>query len=274
MAGAEAGRRCRRCRRETVHRQRRSALEKKLSGWLGLRRERCYRCGASQWNALPREERSRWVAVPAMLLVVAVTGAAIYIVSDPSTEAETAQATSAEGTAAVALPPSSAVADPQVVVAQPLPSSAPSTLPATSLKLEEQLPAAPPPAPAAGAVDVVPAAASDAAAPDPAQRTMRRQLVAVTPRWTGEEMEVRIEARPLPAGYSLRYVGSAGGYVLDLPGVWTLPANLRRSRAFTRSDLSSMDIGLHKDFVRFVFRTRQTQPPRVERIDGGFAIYI
>ncbi len=227
-----------------------------------MRRNQCVNCGALKWVPLPERQGPAW-GVIAAVVAVGVGGSALMLSGNSGASNE-----------AVAFHRQLAVAD------KPRPAE-PARLPEATVgpATEASLPPEPQAAALLRTADsqqasaypvadraTEPSSSSGAAeVAEPAAPSVR-ELRAVTPRWTGERMEVLIETDALPPDYTLTYVASSGGYVIDIPGVWSIRSGLRRSRSFTRSNLNALDVGLHESFLRIVLRTGQRQPePDISR---------
>ncbi len=105
--------------------------------------------------------------------------------------------------------------------------------------------------------------AASAAVPEAVAEQTSHRLQNLQVQWRDDAMEVRLEvAAAVFPTYSMRFDQQVAGYVLDIPGDWKLPAQLRMSRSFTRSSLQQMRIGLHDEFLRLVFELRE--PPSRE----------
>lgn len=254
------GRVCVKCGQRSVHRAPRKTWEKVIARLTGARRDRCYGCGAREWVPDPLRG-SLWqpLAVLAVLVGVVLLG---RVIADPASRAPHDDAP---------LPPVIAASEAAATrTLQPanLSGSAPvGVSPAEASIPDDDLPSRPD--------ESVNVAATAPASQEPPPQPQRHELRGVTPRWTGSAMEVRVETDATLETYSLIYVASSGGYVLDLPGVWQVSPTVVRSRSFTRSNLSSMDIGLHPKFLRLVFRTLQPEPaPRIRVDERGLRVLI
>lgn len=101
-------------------------------------------------------------------------------------------------------------------------------------------------------------------------------LTALDVRWTGSQMELTLNAGSERLSYDVREYATVRGYVIDLPGVWSLPDDLRTERTFTRSNLQRLRVGLHRDHLRLVLTLRKypSAPPRIERHEDGLRVLI
>jgi hypothetical protein len=111
---------------------------------------------------------------------------------------------------------------------------------------------APTPVPVATAVPTpVPAAVAEPS-------TVARRLDAVDVRWTGTAMELWVRTAALPAVESN---AAASAWQIDLPGRWTLPADLRAMRSFTRSNLRELRVKRDDAALRLTLVLRAGAPP-------------
>jgi len=228
-----------------VHRRHRAGWEKVRESLIGMRRNQCVNCGAAKWVPSPGREGPAWGAIVAVIAVGIGASALMFSRSGATNSAPAAMHRQVTVTAASEQAKAALQSDYDIDHEAVVPSPAEPAEPA-----EAEL--------AAQIGD--PKAVAESAVLIP------RELRAVTPRWTGERMEVLIEADALPADYTLIYVASSGGYVIDLPGEWKIAPGLRRSRSFTRSNLSALDVGLHETFLRVVLRTQiQTPKPDISK---------
>jgi hypothetical protein len=95
-------------------------------------------------------------------------------------------------------------------------------------------------------------------------------------RWTGEAMEVVLRADGGALYPQLEANAGIGGYVLDLPGDWRLPPDLRMTRSFERSNLQRLRIGRHRDFLRIVFSLREPAAgePLLDETEGRLRVLV
>ncbi len=249
-----AGRYCVKCGKSSVHRRSLGGAERMLSYVILARRDRCYRCGARSWVAI-RGPRARRAILAASVFWLGAAAALVYLMMRPMPQDI---ATSVAIAAAVP-----AVVDP--VIAVPPELSADRSVLSTDEQAvaSELLAAVPEEAPA----DVAEAAEAD----NGAAVVGVHQLRAIDARWHQNRMEIslQLEEGQFPP-HTLVFDKAAGGYVMDLPGQWQLPPQLRMSRSFTRSSLRQMNIGLHDEFLRIVFRLRgaATAAPAVSAEEG------
>ncbi len=263
-----AGRVCKQCRRSAVHRTKRGPLERVWSELIGMRRDVCFECGNRQWAPLPGRSGPAWSNVAALVAVFSLGGVVLIEFADPAPSRW--PSFSRASTADAAMPvPVDAASLPSVRNTAEMPAAAEVAAVESPPQSEAELvstagdPEPSPPVETEAEAVQVSAVAPAEPPPDPA--TVRRTLQAITPRWTGERMEVVVEADTLPPGPQLTYIAASRRYVLDLPGNWQLPSDLSRSRSFTRSNLMVMDVGLHPSYLRIVFGVQdQRQRPQFQ----------
>lgn len=251
--GVAAGRYCVKCGKNSVHRSALNGAERMLSYLVLQRRDRCYRCGARPWVSL-RGSRARSAIVVAGLFWLGLAAGLAYLLQQLPSDA-----------VAPVVVAAAAPAVEEVVAAVPVESSP--ELPPQGV--DEFAPVEP----TAVIPEEVPAAVTAAVpATDSAPATVSVQrLRSVDARWHQNRMEISLqldEGRFPP--HTLIFDKAAGGYVMDLPGHWQLPPQLRMSRSFTRSSLRQMNIGRHDEFLRVVFRLRgpATAAPVVSEDEG------
>lgn len=270
------GRRCRSCEAPSVHRSQRSLGQRALAWLVPVRPQHCVRCGHKSWGLLHADDGvAPYVTAGALWLLVLVAvfprnlmrtperAGAMQAAAGPLVQRENRR--SPQATAAVT-PGEESV---QVrSAAAPAPTSWPSAI-------------ADVPTPAASSIEAVSVSASasesTAAAPAPttAPEAHEKQLDGLDVRWTGEAMELMVRSRgELP--HALQFSAKVGGYVLDLPGRWQLPAGLRASRTFTRSNLSALRVGRHDEFLRIVLTLRDPSAPQplIEPGEAGLRLLI
>jgi hypothetical protein len=236
------GRRCRVCGQPSLHRKQRRAWQRALVWVLPLRPLHCTDCGASTWGPMPLNEARRQWSVAALLWLL-VLAALMFSTAAPAPE----------GTVRAA-PPAKAAA---TATATPVPAEGASPEPAQGTTL--------------------PTATPPAAAPDPVDVGRRRmRLQAVEARWTGEAMEVLLQAGGGAFHPRLSADAGIGGYVLDLPGDWRLAADLSTTQNFERSNLQRLRIGRHRDYLRIVFSLREPAAgaPTLDEGDGRLRVLV
>ncbi len=253
---------CKRCGKAAVHRRRRADWEKARDNLIGMRRNRCVNCGTAKWVPLSDRRGPAWGVIVAVL-AVGIGGSALALSGRNGVDREAAfhrqLVLAAKPLQANPVRPSADVVSPATGTPQPPEPRETALLRTAHAGQTSAQPEA------AGVTDASSPGAEAPAAAGPAAPAVS-ELRALTPRWTGERMEVLIDASALPADYTLSYVASSGGYVLDIPGVWSIRPGLRRSRSFTRSNLSAYDVGLHESFLRIVLRTVEREPePDISR---------
>ena len=272
-----AGRVCKQCRRSAVHRTKRGPLERVWSELIGMRRDVCFECGNRQWAPLPGRSGPAWSNIAALVAVCSLGGVALIEFADPApsrwpsfSRASTADAAMPVPVDAASLPSVRNTAEtPAAAEVAAVESQRQAGAEGTRVSADTE----PTPPPVETEAEAVPVSAVAPAEPPPDPATVRRTLQAITPRWTGERMEVVVEADTLPPGPQLTYIAASRRYVLDLPGNWQLPPDLRRSRAFTRSNLMVMDVGLHPNYLRIVFGVQdQRQRPQFQIAEGGVVL--
>lgn len=228
---------------------------------LPIRPYRCAACGRRRWGTVhPADGRLPWVT--STLAVGAVVGMAVYGATlwaegrggESRVLALRLESRLSGGAAERPSPPADAQADeaPTDGVGGSAASGA-GALHLRSSPLEHAVPETD-----AAAV----ASAATAAAPEEANLAVERFDV----RRVGEAMEIRIAIRGGTPQYRVSEVASVRGYVVDLPGRWTLPPSLRMSRSFTRTPLETLRIGRHADHLRLVLGMRDgaVRAPHIE----------
>jgi hypothetical protein len=241
------GRRCRSCGARAVHRAPRQRWQRWLAWVAPLRPQHCIECGAESWGPLHADEGLARYAVAAAfwLLVLSVLW--------PGGDA-------AVPVAAEHRPAPSPVGSPEP---EPVESMATAAVEVMPLDVAGDRATA-----AVESPNTVAAPVDDPTPAEARQRAMR--LDGIDVRWTGEAMEVVIRGGDGVLFHTLRFDANVQGYVLDLPGRWTLPNSLRMVRSFERSNLLRLRLGRHRDFLRIVFSLRDPagSEPQVERRDA------
>lgn len=243
------GRRCRTCGARAVHRAHRQDWQRWLAWIVPLRPQHCIECGAGSWGPLHLDEGFARYAVAAAfwLLVLAMLWP--------------------RGDAAAPLVVESRVAS--VATPKPEPLAPATTAAETPLAAQP----APYDVPAQAAI-IVEASLEDAPPADARQRAMRLDGIDVS--WTGDAMKVVVRGGDDVLFHVLRFDDDVQGYVLDLPGRWTLPNSLRMTRSFERSNLLRLRVGRHRDLLRIVFSLRDPSAPepQIEQGDGELRLLI
>lgn len=231
---------CKVCGETSVHRSHREHWQRALAWVVPVRPQQCMECGHRSWGVLRGgESGARWLS---SAVIWGVSSALVWGVVGGSDEP----------------------------LVQPQPAAAPASSQASLQEMEASTaPESVEPTP-----DTTPGPDVSVQPPevDPSRRKVALQQVDV--RWTGTAMEVVLRAEEGPLPFDLSLNDMVRGYVLDLPGTWTLPATLRTTRSFERSNLQRMRIGRHPGFLRIVFSLRQPDAPAPVVEDEGATLRI
>jgi hypothetical protein len=211
----------------------------------------CIECGAKTWGPLnPGDGFWQWITAAAFWLLL------LSMLLAPNTR-----------------PPASP--QPHEAVAATLPTPAPVSAPAATPMTSPDVRAVA--TPMATSTPIPAMANVQTTLDSPADAGRRRMtLESVDVRWTGEAMEVVLRAVGGAFHPRLEANAGVGGYVLDLPGDWKLPSNLRMTRSFERSNLLRLRIGRHRDYLRIVFSLREPAAgaPELDEGDGRLRVLV
>lgn len=258
-----ATRRCRHCRERTLHRVRRNGWQRVIGYVLPVRPYRCAACGRRPWGAIHHADgRLPWLT--STLAAGAVVGCAAYGATLWS-ESPGAQSR------ALALKLESRLNGGAMMQATPRGEAAEEPVDAAtdSASSRADAPESRSSAPELAVPEVVPETDAGAvvvaeSGPPPEQTSLAVERFDV--RRVDEVMEIRIAVRGGAPQYRVSELASVRGYVVDLPGRWTLPPSLRMSRSFTRTPLQTLRIGRHSDYLRLVLglRSGAVSAPQIE----------
>lgn len=254
-------RRCRHCHDRTLHRVRRNGWQRVVGYVLPIRPYRCAACGRRPWGTIHHADgRLPWLtSALAAGAVIGLTVHAARLWSEGGSEESRALALKLEsrlnGAAAHQTSPRSelqAGEAPTDAIGGSA-SSGPVAFRLRSSPLEH-------------AVPEIAAAAVAPAEPGPSPEDASLAVERFDVRRVDEVMEIRIAVRGGAPPYRVSELASVRGYVVDLPGRWTLPPSLRMSRSFTRTPLQTLRIGRHSDYLRLVLGMRDgaVRAPRIE----------
>ncbi|HEY1076293.1 MAG TPA: hypothetical protein VGE51_06360 [Fontimonas sp.] len=273
-----ADRICSRCGEADVRREHRAPWMKTMAYVIPIRPQICANCDASSWSLLqPGDGIAPWISsltiwgaallVLWMLLNGPRDAAAPAGVADPAPAIET-PVSSAEPLAAPA--PDEASAAPGIEPSaspaaepEPAPTEAPQATAAPTATPTAEPTAKPTPAPSAA-----PAAAKAAKG--------RLKLASVDAAIKGDAVEIVLESDAANLKYTVTKSRFIKGYVIDLPGIWTVSRGVAASRDFGQTNLKQLRIGQHDKFLRVVLEVRDNSgaPPKVERRGGQLRIEV
>lgn len=257
-------RRCRHCRERSLHRVRRKTWQRVVGHVLPIRPYRCAGCGRRPWGAIhPADGRLPWLT--STLAAGAVIGCAVYGATlwgeSPGAESRALALKLESRLNGGSMVQPTARSDEGEEPAEPATDGGSSSSAGAPERRGSGLELAVPEVVAetdAGEVAV----AESMPAPEHTELELERFDV----RNVDEVMEIRIAVRGGAPQYQVSEVASVRGYVVDLPGRWTLPPSLRMSRSFTRTPLQTLRIGRHSDHLRLVLgmRSGAVRAPRIE----------
>ena len=152
----------------------------------------------------------------------------------------------------------------------------------TSHQAPDGLPSANPSEPPALQEDAIAPEAASPASPAAVQAPEARPALTLAPSLSDTLSEVTVTFGPegalveLHAGRpidppELTRSPAAGGFILDIPGRWTVAGAVAHTRHYERRHLREISIGEHADYLRVVFRVtelRSTRPSLETSAEG------
>ncbi|WP_370308929.1 hypothetical protein [Sinimarinibacterium flocculans] len=281
-------RQCKQCKAHAVRRSQRSIGQRALAWVVPIRPQHCTKCGHQSWGLLHADDpRGPFVTSAlfwaVLILVLFPWNASFVRHGTQALRGAVSAVLWPEGSGKAISVHSSTpagqndVADEAVIVAA-AEASAPAVLQTPDLPASTALPTIAPVAVAAPTLVPTPTPTSvpaPTAAPTPAAGERPMRLDGVDVRWTGEAMEVVVRSGDALEP-SLRFSDADGGYVIDLPGRWSLADGLRLSRTFTRSNLAALHVGRNPKFLRVVLGLGDPSAPAptLEVRDEGLWILV